>query len=344
MIIYIDDVGHILDIKELTQLRKDYTDFHQDLSNDELRSKYFDSLICFFEWYINYSSVLLKGKIFDDKQISECVFKDIVKNEAHLKEFLLKHIYISREYVKFLKETVKKNKVHVYKHTLSALETDLEWLLSNVEIYYKKTTDKITSSSWRSKNLKPRDIYWAALSLFRIEEFDNIEQIYLRDLKPVVMFQIRQLLEVFGKNLIGYDSITDDKGDDIKKFTQVAWAFIKSEVEKPNSRIKFSFNINIILEINGWANSFVHTTHIYSSYIQHFALNAIKVLFVSPSPSSSIKMYNGITSKKLDISDIRISDYNSLKLDFESYLKEKISTAVVSWQPIDNAGAYIISL
>lgn len=342
MIKYVKDIdNNILDIPELKQLRTVLHSFTKNKRDIALGKKYFESLIAFFDWYIDYTSKIIKGKAYADKQICECVFRPTFKLENQWKEYLLKSIYISKEYVEYLKSKITETNIHKYDHTITSIEIDLEWLIASYEVQYKKTTDKISLNSGRRKNLSPTDIYSAARTLFFIEEFDNIEDLYLRDLKPAVMFQIRQLLEIFGKNLLGYYSISDKDGNDVKKFTQIAWNFIKDEMKKPNSRIEFPFDIHMILSINSWSNSFVHTTYIYSSYIQFFALKTIKVLFASK--TKGIKIYTGRTVSKFDIADIKITDYKSLKADFETTLKNRMPDIVVDWLETERVGAYIIS-
>lgn len=342
MIKYVEDIdNNILDIPELKQLRQDQHLFNTNRADFALKKNYFESTIAFFDWYIDYCSKILKGKTYADKQISECVFRPAFKSENQWKEYLLKSIYISKEYVEYLKTKTTETNIHKYNHTITGLKIDLELLIASFEVQYKKTTDKIFLNSGRRKNLSPTDIYSAARTLFFIEEFDNIEDLYLRDLKPVVMFQIRQLLEIFGKNLLGYYSINDKNGNSVKKFTQIAWDFIKEEIKKPDPRIEFPFDIHMILSINSWSNSFVHTTYLYSSYIQFFALKTINVLFASK--TKGIKIYTGRILSKFDCTDIKIKSYNSLKTDFENTLKSRLPDIVVDWLETDKVGAYIIS-
>ncbi len=217
----------------------------------------------------------------------------------------------------------------------------MEWLIAHFEVQYKKSTTKLSLNSGRRRNLSPTDIYSAARTLFYIEELTKIEDLYLRDLKPNVMFQIRQLLEVFGRELIGYYSIVDKDDNPVKKFTQIAWDFIKDEVKKPNPRITFPFDVHIILQINKWSNSFVHSTYLYSSYIQFFVLKTIGLLFSST--TNGIQIYTGKKIRKFDCADIKITNYNSLKTDFENYLKSRMPDIKVEWMETNEVGAYIIN-
>jgi hypothetical protein len=189
MIKYIIEIdNYILDIKELKELNEEQEIFRKDKSEIVQRKKYFNSLNVFFDWYISYCSAITKGKTYQDKQVCECIFRPCFKSERQWKEYLLKSIYISKQYVEHLKSKIQESNVHTYEHTLTSLETDLEELIANCELYYRKTVTKMVLNNWRRKNLSPTDIYSAARTLFFIEEFDNIEDLYLRDLKPVVMF------------------------------------------------------------------------------------------------------------------------------------------------------------
>jgi hypothetical protein len=339
---YIDEKEkHVLYVPELNNLSSSYAAYNSNRVDETTKVKFYTDLNEFFNWYISYCDHILKGKKYDDKIVAEFVFRDTIATEREWKDFLLKSIYISKEYIEYLSSKITKENIGKYRHTITDLKIDLEELIVGFEVGYKKTIDEASLTSGRRKDLTPSDLFSAARELFFIEEAD-VQDLYLRDLKPVVMFQIRQLLEVYGRNIIGYHSIVDTSGNPIKKFTQIAWDFIKEETKKNNSRIQLPFNLHTILEINTWANSFVHSTFLYSSYIQFFALKAIGVLFRSN--TSGIKIYNGKTLSHTFVADIKITEYNSLKVDFENYLKSKIPNLVVEWLDITKVGAYVISV
>jgi hypothetical protein len=86
----------------------------------------------------------------------------------------------------------------------------------------------------------------------------------------------------------------------------------------------------------------VHSTYLYSSYVQFFALKTIGVLFASK--TKGIKIYTGRSLRKFDCADIKITDYNSLKTDFENTLTSRMPGIVIDWMNVDKVGAYIISL
>ena len=152
MIKYIEEIdNNILDIPELKQLREEQQSFSTDKKDHSLRKKYYDSVNSFFDWYINYCSKILKGKSYDAKQVCACIFRPTFKTENQWKEYLLKSIYISNEYVIYLKSKIAETNIHKYEHTIINLEIDLEWLISNFEVQYKKSIDKISLNSGRRK-------------------------------------------------------------------------------------------------------------------------------------------------------------------------------------------------
>lgn len=331
---------HILDIPELNEYRKQEHKFARN-KNYYNKKKLLDKVNLFFKWYLNYCKSHLKGKMYNQDNIAQVVLKLHLKNQKHWNEYLCNSLFLSQEYVQYLQNVINIKNLRAFEHTLNGLTIDLEWLISEYEINVKRTVESISLNSGRRRNLSPIDLLSAVRTLFHIEEYSKMEDLYLRDLKPLVMFQIRQLVEVFGRELIGYYSINDKDGLPVKKFTQISWDFIKEEVKKECSRIKLPFNVQTVIDINKWSNNFVHTTYIHNSYIQYFVLNTIQILFNSK--TKGITIYTGKISRRMDISDIQITNYNSLKNDFEIYLKNKTPNIVVQWMPTSKVGAYIIS-
>lgn len=337
-----DKKNYILDIDELNKLSTALSNFTLHPTDECNNQVLFETSISFFKWYIYYANSIINGKTISDKSICDNIFRDSFKNERQWKSYLFSCVVISKGYVEYLLNVITLENVLRFKGVIRELEIDLEDLIARFEVQYKKVVDGAYLKTWRRKNLSTRDIYSAARSIFFIEEFEKVDEIYLRDLKPVMMFQIRQILEVFGRNVLGYFSITDSNNNPIKKFTQVAWEFIKIEAKKPNSKIIFPFDFEIIISINKWSNIFVHTTYIFESYIQFFALRTIGLLFQSK--NESIKIYTGEWSNRSDITDIKITDYNLLKKEFEIFIESKHMGAVVNWMDAKHVGAYIINL
>ena len=333
-----------IEIKELGTLWKSYSDFFslkKDLESS--RKDFFDKCILFFDWYISYvENIIPKNSEYSSKEICDNIFTSYLKNDRQIEDYLKSHLFISKQYVEYLKSNIKLDNIHRYEHNLINLKTDLQEIITYWEFFSSKDTSKISLMGGRNHYLSVSDIYSSIKELFFIEESDRIEDLYLRDLKPVVMFQIRQLLEIYGKNLIGYDLILDKNGAPIKKFTQIAWRFIEKEVKNKKSRIEIPFDIDVIISLNKWTNTFVHTTYLDNDYIQFFAINCIKDLFEQGEKGV---FYDNIWHFNINYGAVKINNYESLRNDFEEYLNKKHSNTnfQIIWKELKNVGAHIIS-
>lgn len=238
MIIFKPKVNdYILDIQELREYRKQEWKFKTKKSYYN-KKKLLEKVRLFFEWYLNYCALNLKGKTYSQKSISQVVLKLHFKNQKHWNEYISNSLFLSQQYIKYLQGVIDIRNVTAFEHTLSCLMIDLEWLISEYEINVKKSVKSLRLMSGRRRELSPIDLLSATKTLFRIEEFSKMEDLYLRDLKPLVMFQIRQLLEVFGREVIGYHSIVGKDGKPVKKFTQVSWKYLKEKLKLNDPRIK----------------------------------------------------------------------------------------------------------
>lgn len=296
------------------------------------------------DWHCTYCESKLNGKTYKVKGIAEIVLRPYHKAGNDYKEFLKKNIFLLAEYGKHLCDVISIKNIAKYETAITEFAIDAEQLMAEFEVNHEQSIASITLTSGRNKLLNPRDIYMTAKTIFHIEQLKSVEDLYLRDLKPVVMFQIRQLLEVYGKRILGFYTITDINDNPIKKFTHISWEFLKYELKNEKPRVSFPFDFHTMTIILKWSNNFVHTTYLYSSHIQFFVLNTISQLF-KPA-NKSVEIYNGSRYRSYGYADIRISNYDSLKSDFEAYLrkKSKNNNLKVNWMSENQVGAYIISL
>jgi hypothetical protein len=336
-----DEERHVIDIPEVYACRiaAHEASIHKNLS---YKRKYEQAAINYLRWFIGYCDYILKGKVYTDAQLVPQLFSTRNLAQPELREYFRTSLYAAKLYCEYLVGRITFSNVMKYNHTLTSLGIDLEWLIVSHEVHVKKTIPRADLTSGRRANLSPEDIFSAARELFFIEELNSIEDLYLRDLKPVVIFQIRQLIEVFGKNLLGYNDITDKNDNSVKKFTQVAWEFIALEAGNVSPRIELPFPVNFVKIINSWANNFVHTSFIFNSYVQFYALRILTLLLNGS--GSRIKTFDNRWHTKTHIADIKIYRYHELRAAFEDYLKLKKPDAKVSWMPENKVGAYIISL
>lgn len=340
-----DGVIYILHFPELYELRKAMGEFHTKKITTAKKKKATLKFQIFCDWFIGYSNNLTKGKSLPIDKIADTVFSLESMKLPKFKQFLYKSLLIATDYIKYLKNEVTEKNIHKYKNSITDIYIDYEWIISNIELYYKSlgdVGDAIESATGSRKSLNTMDMLNSIGQIFYIERFNKITDLYFRDLKPLMIFQIRQLLEVLGKNIIGYEKIVDASDCEIKKFTQASWDFIKKESGKSSWSIAFPCQLSSIDKINNWANSFVHTTYFYNCYVKHFAFMLINQLFKPV--QKPVKIYTGRHMQSFLFGDIRIQHYDSLKADFEKFIKEKMPAAQIYWSNIDTVHAYIESL
>lgn len=340
-----DGIIYTLHFRELIELRKAIHDIDKKPIPFYKREKAIVKFKAFCEWFLDYSKDLTKGKTLSVDKIADMVFSTEEMKRTKFKQFLYKSLYAAIEYIKYLKNVVTDKNVCKFKDSIIDVFIDYEWLIMNIELYYKELSDdgdSVQLATGSRKNMNTMDMLNSLRQIYYIETLDKITDLYLRDLKPLMIFQIRQLLELLGKNIIGYDRITDEGGIEIKKFTQVSWDFIKKESGKKVWLITFPCQLSSIDKINNWANSFVHTTYFYNCYVRHFAIMLINQLFIPP--EKHVKIYSGKDSFSLLFGDIRIQSYKIMRADFEEFIKEKMPTAQIHWNKVDTVHAYIESL
>ncbi len=290
----------------------------------------------------------LKVKIGYD-QLAPCLFNvNGFKNIQVYKEFVKYNLYALSLYLDDLQPTLDINFLDRYKCLLLNLCCESEFAIVEYEKHYKRAPKTLECTHGSRIDLSTRDLIFSMNELFWIESSDFSKFDY-RDIKPNTIFVIRQFLEIFWKNVIGYESIVDaTNGAPVKKFTQAAWSFI----EEYNDKKGFSWNIDLpvnkktISVVNNWANLFVHNTFIYDTHIQYMAILICRELMKGP--GSQIVCFNDKDKPQRKSSTlygcIYINNYSALRLDFEHDIKQKIPNSEIIWKDIDNVGAYIITL
>lgn len=134
------------------------------------------------------------------------------------------------------------------------------------------------------------------------------------------------MIEVSGKRILGFSSITDEKGDRIKKIkTQIAWEFIKKD-QNSTKRIELPIEVDTVLKIEQWTNQFIHTGYVQPIYLIENALFFLSKL-ANPRPT-------------------KITDYDTLKLEFKQFLKEKVKDeqdVIINWESTNRIESKIVS-
>ncbi|MCW3085098.1 MAG: hypothetical protein JWP12_2464 [Bacteroidetes bacterium] len=335
----------------LTSLQKMYRALHDFEKSEEIlpintfRIKLFDSFATFTVEFDAYTNSILSARVYNHRQIADYLFLSKFNSVAKYKEYLKRSLFTANSYLKSLAEKIEEENIHKYADTLRMIRIDFEELIGGVEVNIKMSSATIQRSSGRSKFKSTTDIWGIARNLFFIENFNSINDFHLYDIKPFSVFAIRQTIEQYGKDVLGYTAITDPHGNFSKMHMYAAWPFIKSEMAKPAPRIALPFDLEVMLKIEKWSHRFVHAGYYADCYVIWQALDMMRGLFKNDGLSKRI--YTGQNSLKM-FADVLLTAYNALKADFETEVNSRITDSekhvTVDWLNLNNVSPYIISL
>lgn len=338
------DDTYILNIPELKTFRE---------SNIK-DADYIVKLLAYFQWFCLYCYDIFHDTVYQDYNIIQEVFKNHSKISKKMSNNILhKHLYLCWQYIKFLSKNINEKNITLYEHTIWQMDHNIESLviIREAQRQNKIPQNKIYLTCGVKQVLRTRDLFESCKSLFYIEN-NTIEDLYLLDLKPIVAFQLRQIIEIYGKRMIGLWSINNLKdGTTSKKFTQIVWKFIKERNNKSKEwHIEFPFEVDNIIAINDWTNRYTHTANIEEPYLLHFAIQVVASLFKST--KTPIKTIFGNCLKTM-FAPVKIVGYNAMKKDFEDYIhttckclffRRKKKKYSVTWIDTKDIESYIISM
>lgn len=332
--------------------------FSQHLYDNNLSSQQkFSSFLTFKAYFDQLCNDVLKKTVFTDDQLAQHIFKQKWSDKQEEMIFK-KHLFSAKNTLERYSILVNEENFLKYNFAIRMLAFDLFGLVQYGEIKYRNTTLNFDMGSRPDQNA--REIFDVAEGLLHIGAVET-ETAYLREVIPVSIFLLRQAIEVFGKRALGFYSITDKDGNRIRNLsTQVSWDFIKTEVDKPNSRIKLQAHVDTIRKVEEWTNRYVHTGIIPEIFLIENAIHFVRSLIY---PMNSVKDYK---NTKRFYGTTQIKEYTALKKDFESFvqpskrktqigriwnkvlvwltLRKRPKTVVVNWMDVDRVDATILSL
>ncbi len=327
-------------IPEHKELRKQIYLFHfkQSISKKELNQA-FQS---FCDAYISYSIGVLGGKEFSEKQIIDYVFRKEFKTPNLFNGMVRRRLYVSQLYITELKNQVDGRNIHKYRELISTILVDLEFLQANINVHLKKSATNVPLNSWRCQFKRAVDLYSVGRTIWHFESFTSIKDIYTYDLRPVTAFVIRQIIEVFGRRIVGVMGITKNNAP-VKKSSQIAWDFIKHELNKPSPLITLPFDINHVIKIEKWSNRYVHAAFDDDYYITWYALKFLQCFFI-PAQTPIQDNQGNLITPRLDYSEVIISNYTDLKVSFENYIDPNGNeNYTIDWLEAKNLNAYVLN-
>lgn len=333
--------------------------FTNDLnSNTATIATKFAAFQTFYTYFDQLKLAVLPTQTFTDKQLSEHIFKRQWK-DSQAELVFKKQLFAAHNTLTRLSTKITAENFADYEFLLKMLAYDLYDIVVYAEAKYRNVTLNYQMGSRPDQNA--REIYDISYTLFYIGTI-NPANFYLREIIPVSVFLIRQTIEVYGKRLLGFISITDQQGNRVRSVsTQVAWDFIKEEMKKTTPRITLPTHIDIIKVIEEWTNFYVHTGNIPNIYLIENALHLTEPL-IYPQNSTNRNYKNSIRFAGTST----IDNYESLKTDFVNFIntqqksnwwknlwnwiliqigkKKKPSKRIVNWYNVDNVDATIRTL
>lgn len=332
----------VMDIPERDALMKALDAFEKNKVGQQEQDDLFNALCVYVDYLIDYCNQEFNGKTYTFDHIIPQLFVLVFKSDQHWKQFLRCSLYAMQQYLVCLKQyKFHRNNVHQYKSLVLMLVSDAEWLLSKYEVWCKQSVPQLDLSVGATRQLSSRDLIFAMNELFFIDDCDDLASFDMRDVKPNFMFIVRQFLETIGNNLIGFHRIVDNNGKPIHKFTQVSWDYL-SQSKVASQNISLPYQISTIHKVSQWSNSFVHARYLHASYIQFYALDFVNHLMAGP--TTAVQCHDGKSRMCTNFGEFKIEHYDHLKADFEAFVKNRQPYATVQWLPIDQVGAYVLSL
>lgn len=291
----------------------------------------FDS---FYNYYSDLVKKVLKNKTFTERQLSVDIFRK-KWNQNKSETVFKKQLFSSFKTLERIKNSLEtgivnnfnirqdKGSIDNFSEFLFIFLYDVYELVKYAELEYNNNTLNYHMGS--AIGSSTRDIFENGSIILHIHHFGT-NSIHYRDFFSYTVFTIRLMIEVAGKKILGFKSITDNNGERIKKIkTQIAWDFIKQD-QLNSKRIELPIEIATILEIEKWTNRFIHT-----GYIQPIFLVENALVFLE-------KLARHQSSK--------ISGYNNLKNEFKGFIQEKVKeeqTVMINWENEKHIESKIIS-
>jgi hypothetical protein len=334
--------------------------FSKDLRNDELTNKEkYDSFVAFKTYYDRLCDDILKKQVFSDDQLAQHIF-DKKWDDKQSEMIFKKHLFAAKMTLSRYDKLVTERNFKQFNFVLSMLAHDLFSIVRHGEEHYRQVQLQFDMGARLGQDA--REVFDVAEAMLHFGTIDP-ENAYLREVIPVSIFLLRQTIEVYGKKTLGFRSITDRAGNRARNAsTQVAWNFIKAETKKKKSRIKLPANVDTIIKVEEWTNSYVHTGDTQRIFIIDNAIHFVKKL-IYPMNTTVRNYKNSIK----DYGTTQITSYNVIKDDFERFVnppkpkKQKIiqiwsvfltfigirkrpKDIIVNWVDVDRVDATILSL
>jgi len=308
-----------LDIPEMRALSQSQSAFYSNTENPALQNQLFADLQAFLDFCISYANIVFHAMTYNFDHVAPQLFVTRITSQGQYNSYLRYSLYASMLYAEKLRAGLQLSDMINCQELILTILAYYEWLLKEYENNVAGNNVSIVCHGSR-RRMNPMDLKYVANQLMFLEQIGSLSQVDYRNIKPVVMFVIRQCLEQLGKNLIGFEDIVDQGDHPIHQFTQVAWTFLH-EMEKNNKNVALlPIQAVSIHALNSWTNSYVHSPYIYASYVQFYALEMLYEF--SRLAHTAVTIYDGTSHQSLTYGNFIVPSYTNMKQEFEAYLHQ----------------------
>ena len=335
-------VGHYplgntyLDIPEFANLSISRNRFRACQSARK-RNEYFNAFVAFLDYFIDYANHNIGGIRSEDAGSKIYgTLKRVTKNVSR------SHLLAAKLYAEEIKTTVCNDSMmpNVNDLVTNLLSEFEDVLIESERLLHKNPVDSKAYIP-NTYTFRLPDIMSAADQLMFAYATKSMASFDYRNTQPYVMVQVRQIIENAAFSSIGVESVTTRTGSISAGVISETLSFLIDSQSAVNYSISLPIDAVLLNLLYKWSCSFVHKGTLAPGYIIFFAYFLTKKLLEQP--LAPVQIHNGTYLLKHEHGNIRIDHYNQMKLEYIGKINPN-GRRVINWLPIDEVGAYIISL
>ncbi len=303
-----------------------------------------DAVNSFLHWFDRFANVTLRSKSFPDSKISAVVFSRKPIRKRAIISYVKHNILVAQKYAVFLDDFIKKGRISHSSDLVYNFLFDIEELVFWVEYYILKTNNNLKQRTSVNRAMNSFEIISAAKKVFLLGARVDSQFGYLGDIRPVIVFQIRQAIELISKEIIGLSRVKDNLNNEVRIRPSFILDFVIEKTMSDMKMIEFPFDANILKHVYKWTHFYVHTSFVDRTYLIWYALEMIFQLVYMKNgfmPNSMLSIEDNVESllefMQIDKSQPwsitlkkgcvgKINNYPELKKDFEKYINDKLDS------------------
>jgi hypothetical protein len=328
-----DTYLNIGEFVNLHKARKKYT-HHATKPNE---STYFDAFKSFLDFMSSYADANVGGLTHDEA--ASKIYGSTVRQTKKIAQarLLAAKVYADEIRNQVYRPEMMSNVYELVTNLLSEFEDVL--ILSERLLYRNIASAKAYFAP--DTSFQMTDVVSAANQLMFAYATKEMSTFDYRNTLPYVIVQVRQLIENIAFNSIGVERVLNSRGGVANGVITETLNFLIDSQSAHGYSIKFPVSPNNLHALYKWSCSFVHKGTLSSGYIIHYAFFLTKKLIEAP--LHQVRIYTGVCHLDYRYGDIKIRNYNNLKTAYINKISPR-GWRNIDWLPIENVGAYILSV